>query len=170
MPPISVSEARERLGLNGPSPEQRARIELEAYNRSRRYKVVIIGGIIPPPPKTKSKKKPRKHKRDKWFTGKHGPVITTNPDQPTKTVRIEQPRYATRELRKEVYLRDAGQCQYCGIEVSYEECNIDHVIPWPEGATTIDNLVVACQPCNKLKLKQWIPIHLRPIPGEVTAK
>lgn len=72
------------------------------------------------------------------------------------------PRYATQAMRWEVWIRDAGQCQYCGIEVSYAACNIDHVVPWPKGKTVVDNLVVACHPCNKLKFTQIIPTRLRP--------
>ena len=75
--------------------------------------------------------------------------------------------YASFYLRKRIYNRDAGQCQYCGSEVAIEDCNIDHVIPRShQGITTRKNLVVACQPCNKLKDSQLIPEELRPRRGE----
>ena len=72
-------------------------------------------------------------------------------------------RYADHKLRWRVYSRDRGQCQYCGEDVSFEDCNIDHVVPWPKGLTVFKNLVVACKPCNKLKLAQRIPNKLQPI-------
>jgi 5-methylcytosine-specific restriction endonuclease McrA len=71
-------------------------------------------------------------------------------------------RYADHQLRWRVYSRDRGQCQYCGIEVSFEECNIDHVVPWPKGLTVFSNLVVACRGCNKLKGGVRIPNKLLP--------
>jgi 5-methylcytosine-specific restriction endonuclease McrA len=76
-------------------------------------------------------------------------------------------RYASKDLKEYIYTRDAGQCQYCGDEVTYKESNAEHVIPWPDGATTPENLVIACRTCNELKMKQWIPIQFRPIPGAV---
>lgn len=145
---MSVEDARIRLGLGGPSPERRAQLDLEFQKRQLQYKVVVLGTL---PPLAKSARRARKRRQE-------GPF---QPQQPP------QPRYAPSWLRQQVYDRDAGQCQYCGEDVSYSDCNIDHVIPWPEGATSLGNLVVACQPCNKRKLKQWIPIDLRPIPGEV---
>ncbi len=79
-----------------------------------------------------------------------------------KDVTPTTPRYASGELRLSVYERDAGQCQYCGLELSYEDCNLDHVVPWPQGRTVAANLVVICPPCNKLKGSQLIPYRFRP--------
>ncbi len=71
-------------------------------------------------------------------------------------------RHASPDLRAWIYRRDRGQCQYCGDEVSLEDCNIDHLIPYPQGATIEENLCVACQPCNKLKGNQRIPDDFLP--------
>jgi hypothetical protein len=52
-------------------------------------------------------------------------------------------------LRRAVYERDAYRCVDCG---SWENLSIDHVIPWSKGgATTMDNLVTRCMPCNNSK-------------------
>lgn len=79
-------------------------------------------------------------------------------------------RYARGDLRRQVLERDGYRCWYCGRAVLdvlglldlrggkpgrwYEigsQVNIDHVIPWPEGPTELDNLVTACARCNKEK-------------------
>lgn len=109
-------------------------------------------------------KQRRKKRREEWKQKKNSaPVITSFPKRFIGQTEQNFPRYANNYLRTIIYKRDAGQCQYCGKEVSYKDCNIDHVIPWPEGKTNENNLVVACKPCNKLKGKQIIPSNLRPI-------
>ena len=73
-------------------------------------------------------------------------------------------RYAGYGTRRAVYERDGGQCQYCGVEVTLADCNIDHVKPYGRGGRTQKrNLVVACRPCNKLKDYQMIPEGLGPL-------
>lgn len=48
--------------------------------------------------------------------------------------------------------RDNHQCQYCGIELSYGESTIDHVKPRSQGGgTSWENVVLACQHCNRKK-------------------
>lgn len=67
-------------------------------------------------------------------------------------------KFAPYHVRLTIYNRDAGQCQYCGVEVSLPACNIDHVFPYHRGGPTRkDNLVVACRGCNKLKGGDVIP-------------
>ena len=84
-------------------------------------------------------------------------------------------RYANSDLRRTVYDRDKGQCQYCGRDVSYEDCNMDHIWPWKRnGVTAPHNLVVCCQECNKAKGNQRIGLDAKPyqprpsFPGRVT--
>jgi 5-methylcytosine-specific restriction endonuclease McrA len=51
--------------------------------------------------------------------------------------------------RANVYLRDNGQCQYCGDRVERKESTLDHVHPISKGGkTTWENTVTACGPCN----------------------
>lgn len=54
--------------------------------------------------------------------------------------------------RQNVYARDKGECQYCGIDVPRHESTFDHVIPrCMGGKTTWDNIVISCLPCNQRK-------------------
>lgn len=74
------------------------------------------------------------------------------------------PKYAPFGLRRVIYERDAGQCQYCGVEVAMADCNIDHVYPYGHGGPTWKiNLVVACSGCNELKSTQIIPEGFGPL-------
>ena len=86
-------------------------------------------------------------------------------------VKRKRIRYATHTMRKRIYKRDAGQCQYCGVEVSIQQCNFDHVIPFSRGGSTNQmNLVVCCRGCNELKYIQVIPEELRPQPGHALGR
>ena len=51
--------------------------------------------------------------------------------------------------RFNVFLRDRFQCQYCG---SREDLTFDHLVPRSKGgATTWENVLTACSPCNLRK-------------------
>lgn len=62
---------------------------------------------------------------------------------------VRVPRARTAPLnRRSVFLRDGGECQYCGRAAE----NIDHVIPRSRGGRhTWDNVVAACRRCNTAK-------------------
>jgi 5-methylcytosine-specific restriction endonuclease McrA len=52
--------------------------------------------------------------------------------------------------RKNILLRDKQQCQYCAIKSS--KLTIDHIIPKERGGyDSWDNLITACQDCNRKK-------------------
>lgn len=54
--------------------------------------------------------------------------------------------------RKNIWLRDGGQCQYCEVKLSVNEFTYDHVIPRDQGGLTKwDNIVCACRRCNQRK-------------------
>ena len=54
--------------------------------------------------------------------------------------------------RRNVYRRDSYTCQYCGGRPGVEELTIDHVLPRSRGgASTWENCVTACRPCNARK-------------------
>ncbi|MEO1083168.1 MAG: HNH endonuclease [Acidobacteriota bacterium] len=54
--------------------------------------------------------------------------------------------------RRNVYLRDRGRCQYCGVVVPSTEFEFEHVVPRAQGGRTAwDNIVVACVRCNQRK-------------------
>jgi len=54
--------------------------------------------------------------------------------------------------RKNVLLRDAYKCQYCGIQSGPDKLNIDHVVPKSQGGKSEwENLVASCIKCNNKK-------------------
>ena len=61
-------------------------------------------------------------------------------------------RKAVKFSRENVYTRDGGKCQYCGVRVARHEATYDHVVPRAlGGVTTWDNIVIACVGCNQHK-------------------
>lgn len=61
-------------------------------------------------------------------------------------------RPVIRLSRKNVMLRDAHQCQYCGRRPPVRDLNIDHVMPRSRGGPdSWENLVTACRVCNLRK-------------------
>ena len=62
------------------------------------------------------------------------------------------PRKEVKFTRHNIFERDSNTCQYCGIVFERRDLNIDHVIPRDRGgATTWENVVCSCIPCNTRK-------------------
>ena len=54
--------------------------------------------------------------------------------------------------RRNIFVRDGNQCQYCQRRLSAAELTADHVTPRSQGGSaTWENLVTACGPCNRRK-------------------
>ena len=54
--------------------------------------------------------------------------------------------------KKNLYIRDKYRCQYTGKQVSYEEADIDHVIPRSKGGkNSWENMVVCSKEVNRQK-------------------
>jgi 5-methylcytosine-specific restriction endonuclease McrA len=54
--------------------------------------------------------------------------------------------------RFNVFLRDRFTCQYCEQPLPAPELTFDHIVPRSRGGrTTWENVVTACQSCNRLK-------------------
>ena len=54
--------------------------------------------------------------------------------------------------RRNMYLRDMYQCQYCGEVFDQKDLTLDHVIPRSQGGkTTWENSTTACKSCNHKK-------------------
>jgi 5-methylcytosine-specific restriction endonuclease McrA len=63
---------------------------------------------------------------------------------------IHRPHPRARLTRKEVFRRDNYTCQYCGRQT--KDLTLDHVVPRRRGGGhTWENLVSACQVCNRRK-------------------
>jgi 5-methylcytosine-specific restriction endonuclease McrA len=68
------------------------------------------------------------------------------------------PPRAVKFNRRNIYLRDGCQCQYCGTKPAREDLTIDHVIPRSKGGRSVwENVVVACQACNARKGNRLLP-------------
>lgn len=54
--------------------------------------------------------------------------------------------------RRNIWLRDAGSCQYCGVSLPMAHMTLDHVLPRSKGGrSSWQNLVTSCQRCNYSK-------------------
>ena len=66
--------------------------------------------------------------------------------------RVKRLRQEVTFSKKNVYLRDQGQCQYCGRPLQPKEITYDHVIPRSQGGSTSwENVVTSCVHCNGKK-------------------
>lgn len=80
--------------------------------------------------------------------------------------------------RENVYLRDKGQCQYCGVKISLTEFTYDHVVPRVQGGkTNWNNVVISCTSCNQRKggrkpeqarmQLRTVPVQPKNVPGGI---
>lgn len=54
--------------------------------------------------------------------------------------------------KKNIYKRDNGECQYCSIKLTYEQCTLDHINPKSKnGKLSWENCVLSCRKCNHKK-------------------
>jgi len=78
-----------------------------------------------------------------------------------------------------IYARDMGVCQYCGVQTTPNNRTIDHVVPrahWNSRRfhfrlSSFENVVTACGPCNKLKRNrtpQQADMRLVRKPGKIS--
>jgi len=64
-------------------------------------------------------------------------------------VRIPRDTHRRKITRRAVFARDGWACQYCG---SRSSLTVDHVVPKSKGgASSWDNIVASCAPCNRRK-------------------
>jgi 5-methylcytosine-specific restriction endonuclease McrA len=64
----------------------------------------------------------------------------------------QKPKHTMRLSKRNIFLRDSYQCQYCGVEVNEATATLDHVHPVSLGGkTTWENSTTACKPCNYKK-------------------
>lgn len=61
-------------------------------------------------------------------------------------------RKGVKFCRRNIWLRDLGMCQYCGVKLAQNEFTYDHVVPRDQGGmTTWENIVCSCRRCNQRK-------------------
>ncbi len=71
--------------------------------------------------------------------------LVIDPDTNTPLFVGRASRYATREQRRALMVRDGG-CVFPGCDAPASWCDAHHVIPWDQGGTTdIDNLALLCR-------------------------
>lgn len=64
----------------------------------------------------------------------------------------KMPRQNRSVSRKGIILRDSSTCQYCQAKLPAQGLTLDHVTPRSKGgASTWENLVASCKPCNNRK-------------------
>jgi 5-methylcytosine-specific restriction endonuclease McrA len=64
----------------------------------------------------------------------------------------QKPKHTMRLSKRNIFLRDAYTCQYCGIAVTEVTATLDHVLPVSKGGkTTWENSATACKSCNYKK-------------------
>lgn len=68
-----------------------------------------------------------------------------------KMVRLRR-RPVVQFTRANIYARDDYTCQYCAAQFEAEDLTFDHVVPVAHGGRRgWDNIVSACEPCNRKK-------------------
>ena len=65
---------------------------------------------------------------------------------------LKNRKRAIKFSRQNVWARDKGRCQYCGIKTPRHLATYDHVLPRAQGGLTRwENVVIACVTCNQKK-------------------
>lgn len=98
----------------------------------------------------------------------HSPSTTIN--VPALAVTKEYMKYkkAVRFSRKNLYLRDLYQCQYCAETFESGDLTIDHVLPVSKGGKTEwTNVVAACSACNLKKGNKIVQPRRMPFKPEI---
>jgi 5-methylcytosine-specific restriction endonuclease McrA len=62
------------------------------------------------------------------------------------------PKHTVKFNRRNIFARDANQCQYCGKKFSTCDLSLDHIVPRSQGGeSSWENVVCACIDCNVRK-------------------
>lgn len=94
----------------------------------------------------------RKHINDDDVTKKAGIVPYLLAEKDITAERFLSIRAFTPSMKRKAYERQNGICPICGNHFEFDEMEGDHRIPWSQGGhTTVDNLQMLCQSCNRSK-------------------
>jgi hypothetical protein len=72
------------------------------------------------------------------------------------------------DLREQVSVRASGCCEYCRSQARYatQAFSVEHILPRVQGgATSLDNLALACQGCNNHKYDKIAALD--PVSGQL---
>lgn len=76
-------------------------------------------------------------------------------NMPSVVRHVKMPKHKGKGIKysgENVWARDKGRCQYCGLQVPRSQFTRDHVIPKSRGGkSSFDNIVTACHNCNNRK-------------------
>lgn len=79
----------------------------------------------------------------RWETPVPSIIMLTEYMKPKSTIRFS---------KGNVFLRDKYTCQYCGDQLTKQQCTLDHVLPVSHGGkSTFENSTTSCSPCNANK-------------------
>lgn len=55
--------------------------------------------------------------------------------------------------REQIYSKCNGHCAYCGIEITFKEMQVDHIVSLEHhnGADELSNMLPSCRSCNHYK-------------------
>ena len=60
--------------------------------------------------------------------------------------------HAPRPTKKNLWIRDKGECQYCLKKITLSNCTVDHVVPKSLGGKhEWKNITLSCSTCNQKK-------------------
>ena len=77
------------------------------------------------------------------------------------------------KLREALMAEFKNKCAYCGVAITNELSDIDHVVPMNKtsvGLHMYGNLVIACKPCNAAKHSHPLNLFAEKHPEKVSAK
>ena len=80
---------------------------------------------------------------DDWIV--HSAVWETRVPAVIMLKEYQRPKHTMRLSKRNVFLRDQYECQYCGVEVTEQTATLDHVHPVSKGGkTSWENSTTAC--------------------------
>jgi 5-methylcytosine-specific restriction endonuclease McrA len=87
---------------------------------------------------------------DDWVRTSHSEI------QVPRVIRLtryeKMPKQTVKFNRRNIFARDANQCQYCGKKFATSDLSLDHIVPRSQGGlSSWENVVCACIDCNVRK-------------------
>ncbi|PRY62634.1 hypothetical protein BCF74_10470 [Knoellia remsis] len=90
-----------------------------------------------------------------------GATVADDPGAAEVGLRVEPQYRPSAALQRLVRARD-GTCRFPGCLVPARDCDLDHVIPWPDGPTTAAHLACGCRRHHRVKQRPGWSVRLEP--------